>query len=712
MRGPEQIDAGQPEPLGATWDGVGTNVAVYAPAATAVELCVLGEHDSGPRPTEHRMRLHGPTDGVWHGWLRELRPGMRYGFRAHGAWDPWSGQRHNAAKLLLDPYAWAVDGQLRPDRAVLGHEGADDLTRSDADSSPFVPRSVVVDTGYDWQGDESPRTPWSETVVYELHVRGYTMRHPDVPPELRGTYAGLARPEVLEPLRDLGVTALELLPVQQHASELALLQRGLRNYWGYNPIAFGAPHADYSAAGSRGQQVREFRDLVRAAHQHGLEVILDVVYNHTAEAGEHGPTLSLRGLANETTYRLDYGRRYQDVTGCGNSLDLRHPPTLRLVMDTLRRWVVDFHVDGFRFDLATTLARTDSGFDPRSPFLSAVFQDPVLRQVKLIAEPWDLGPWGYQVGAFPPPWAEWNDRYRDGVRRFWLAGNRQHDTGGHPGVRDLAYRLSGSSDIYGERGRGPLTSVNFVTAHDGSTLNDLVTYERKHNEANGEDNRDGAEDNLAWNLGVEGVTDDPVISERRRRLRAAVLGTLLVSTGVPMLTAGDEQGRTQLGNNNAYCQDNEVSWVSWDLDADEQSLRAMVRQFLSLRREHPVLRQSSFFTGRHPGDESLADVAWFGADGQLLQHESWFAHGTRVLQWWLAGDASDDVEDETLLVVVQGELEDREVTLPPPPWGRHYHLLADTSSVASPSLRVSSTVTGGEATTRPGLSVAVYRAER
>jgi glycogen operon protein len=576
---------GSRAPLGATWDGSGTNFALWSGSAESVDLCLFDDHG-----VEQRVPLEERTYGVWHGYLPQIAPGQRYGYRVGGPWFPEMGHRFNTAKLLLDPYALAVDGTVHLDDAIFGYPpGGDTTARDDRDSAPYVPRSVVVDPAFDWSGDTRPDVPWADTVLYELHVRGFTMRHPEVPAHLRGTYAGLAHPAVIEHLVSLGVTTVELLPVHQFFSEAALLRRRMPNYWGYSSAGFFAPHADYAAHGTRGQQVAEFKSMVRALHTAGLEVVLDVVYNHTCEGDELGPTLGFRGVDNACFYRLRGEGKHTDFTGCGNTLDLTSPDVLRLVMDSLRYWVTEMHVDGFRFDLAPALARARHEVDLDGPFMQAVHQDPVLSQVKLIAEPWDVGDGGYQVGRYPPPWTEWNDRYRDEVRDFWR---------GSGGVRQLAYRLSGSSDIYRDGTRPPFSSVNFITAHDGFTLRDLVSYDRKHNEANGEHNRDGTDNNRSWNCGVEGETDDPDVQALRQQQSRNLLATLLLSTGVPMLLRGDEMGRTQQGNNNAYCQDNEISWVDWALDDDRSALLAFTRRVLALRREHPVLRQRHFFDGR------------------------------------------------------------------------------------------------------------------
>ncbi|WP_274033466.1 glycogen debranching protein GlgX [Streptomyces sp. MMBL 11-1] len=677
---------GAPMPLGARFrvgpDGVaGTNFALWAGGAEAVELCLFDE-----RGTETRCPLTELTHEIWHGFVPGVRPGQRYGYRVHGRWDPWTGARWNAAKLLLDPYARAVDGTFTLPPEVYGHvrdwpdQQVADTVRDDRDSAPSVPKGVVVRDDDDWVEDRRPKTPWADSVIYELHVRGFTKLHPDIPPELRGTYAGLAHPAAVEHLTRLGVSAVELLPVHQFAHEDHLLRRGLRNHWGYNSIGYFAPHAGYSASGTAGQQVGEFKRMVHALHEAGIEVILDVVYNHTAEAGELGPMLSLRGIDNRGYYRLrDDPRRYADYTGCGNTLHVVQPQVLRLITDSLRYWVTEMGVDGFRFDLAAALARSMHDVDMLSPFLAVIAQDPVLRRVKLIAEPWDVGNGGYQVGAFPPLWTEWNDRYRDAVRDFWR--------GALPDVRDLGYRLTGSSDLYAWGGRRPYASVNFVTAHDGFTLRDLVSYEQKHNEANGEGNRDGTSDNRAWNCGAEGESDDPEINALRRRQLRNLLTTLLLSTGVPMLVAGDEMGRTQGGNNNAYCQDNETGWVDWSLleQPEWRELTELTARLLTLRRTHPVLRRRAFFSGRAQAPDGLRDLAWFARDGREMTEGDWYAPAA-TLGLYLSGrdipgrDArGEPVTDDSFLTVLHAGAEPTSFALPGAPWATRYALVLDTS---------------------------------
>ncbi|MFE0603849.1 glycogen debranching protein GlgX [Streptomyces sp. NPDC058892] len=706
---------GSSHPLGARFhqgpDGTaGTNFAVWAQGAEAVEVCLFDEDGA-----ETACVLTELTHEIWHGFVPGVRPGQRYGFRVHGRWDPWTGVRHNPAKLLLDPYARAVDGDFTLPPEVYGHvrdwpqQYIADTVRDDRDSAPFVPKGVVVQDDDDWADDVRPKTPWADSVIYELHVRGFTMRHPGVPEELRGTYAGLAHPAAVEHLVKLGVTAVELLPVHQFAHEDHLLRKGLRNYWGYNSVGYFAPHAGYSSSGTAGQQVGEFKRMVRALHAAGIEVILDVVYNHTAEAGELGPTLSLRGFDNRGYYRLQSDqRRYADYTGCGNTLHAGRPHVLRLITDSLRYWVTEMGVDGFRFDLAAALARSMHDVDMLSPFLAVIAQDPVLRRVKLIAEPWDVGSGGYQVGAFPPLWTEWNDRYRDAVRDFWR--------GALPDVRDLGYRLSGSSDLYAWGGRRPYASVNFVTAHDGFTLRDLVSYERKHNDANGEGGRDGTHDNRSWNGGVEGETDDARIGALRRRQLRNLLTTLLLSTGVPMLVAGDEFGRTQGGNNNAYCQDNETGWVDWSLleDPSWQSLLALTARLISLRHAHPVLRRRAFFSGRPQGADGLRDLAWFTPAGVEMTERDWYAPAA-ALGMYLSGrdipgrdQRGRQVTDDSFLVLLHAGDRAAAWVLPGSPWAEEYELVLDTSleeQAAVPGTRHRA----GESLTVPARSVLLLK---
>ncbi|QMU79104.1 glycogen debranching protein GlgX [Streptacidiphilus sp. PB12-B1b] len=706
------------QPLGARFhlgpDGrPGTNFALWAAGAEAVELCLFDEDGQ-----ESRHPLAEQHFQTWHGHLPGVLPGQRYGFRVHGRWDPWTGARWNPAKLLLDPYARAVDGGFVLHDAAYGHvrgwpeRDVADTVRDNRDSAPYAPKAVVVHDEDDWSDDRRPKTPWADTVLYELHVKGFTRRMPGVPEQLRGTYAGLAHPAAVAHLVRLGVTAVELLPVHQFADEEHLQQRGLSNYWGYNTIAFFAPHGGYAATGTRGQQVTEFKQMVRALHAAGIEVILDVVYNHTAEGGECGPTLSLRGIDNAGYYRLQpHNRRaYADYTGCGNTLDTTQPQVLRLVLDSLRYWVSEMGVDGFRFDLAAALARSPHEVSMVSPFLSAVSQDPLLSRVKLIAEPWDVGLGGYQVGNFPPLWTEWNDRYRDTVRDFWR--------GAKPDVRELGDRLAGSSDLYRRGGRRPYASVNFVTAHDGFTLRDLVSYNSKHNEDNGEDNRDGSNDNRSWNCGAEGETDSAPVNALRRRQLRNLTATLLLSTGVPMLVAGDEMGRTQGGNNNAYCQDNQVGWIDWSLRDDPRwrSLLQLTARLIRLRREHPVLRQRAFFSGRpvHPGG-GLRDLAWFNARGREMTEADWYAPGATLGMFLSGKEMSErdpmgrELSDESFLLVLHAHHRSTRFVLPGSPWAQEYETVVDTA-LEDQSRAPGTRSPAGQAVTVAGRSLLLLRA--
>ena len=667
---------GAPFPLGATWDGEGTNFALFSDGAEAVDVCLFDADG-----TEHRVTLDEHTDHVWHGYVPRVAPGQRYGFRCDGPFDPAWGARWNPSKLLTDPYARAITGDLVLDDAIFGYPpGRDDLVQDHRDSAPYVPRSVVVHDAFPWGEDRRPGTAWADTVIYELHVRGFTMRHPDVEPELRGTYCGLAHPAVIEHLTALGVTAVELMPVHHFVAEPSVLRRGLTNYWGYNSLGYFAPHAAYSSSGTEGQQVGEFKAMVRALHEAGIEVILDVVYNHTAEGDELGPTLAFRGIDNGAYYTLLDGdaRRYANYTGTGNTLNARNPFVLQLIMDSLRYWVTEMHVDGFRFDLAAALARSFHDVDKLSAFFDLVHQDPVIGRVKLIAEPWDLGEGGYQLGNFPPPWAEWNGRYRDTLRDFWRG--REHN------VAEVAYRLSGSSDLFRGDGRRPHSSINFVTSHDGFTLRDLVTYERKHNEANGEGNRDGDEHNRSWNCGVEGETDDAGVLQTRRRQQRNFLATLLLSAGVPMLTAGDEIARTQRGNNNPYCLDDETSWVDWDLDAEGVALRDFTRLLLALRRDNPVFRPRTFFLGQPAHGLGAKDIGWFTARGEELVDPDWTAPTSTIgmfldgAEIHARGPRGERVTGDSFLVWLHSGADPIEVTLPGPPWASSYDVVLDTGS--------------------------------
>ncbi len=671
----EPVWPGRPRPLGATWDGEGTNFAVFAEQADAVELCLFGEDG-----TERRLELPEVTAHTWHGYVPEVGPEQRYGYRVHGPYEPRRGLRCNPAKLLLDPYARAIEGVVDWDDVVFGYRvGGDDLVPDERDSAPHVPRSVVVHDGFPWGDDRQPGVPWSDTVIYEAHVRGFTMRHPDVPEHQRGSYAAMGSPAVVEHLVGLGVTTVELQPVHHFISEHAVVRRGLINYWGYNSIGYFAPEARYSSSGRRGQQVREFKAMVRNLHAAGIEVILDVVYNHTAEGDQLGPTLSFRGLDNRSYYRLrdDDPRFYTDFSGCGNALNVRHPQVLALIMDSLRYWVLEMHVDGFRFDLASALARGFHEVERLSAFFDLIHQDPVVSQVKLIAEPWDVGEGGYQVGNFPVLWTEWNGRYRDTIRDFWR--------GARTGVADLAYRLTGSSDLYQSDGRRPYASINFVTAHDGFALHDLVSYEHKRNQANGEGNRDGSDDNRSWNCGVEGPSGDPEVVALRERQKRNLLATLLLSSGVPMLLAGDEMGRTQQGNNNAYCQDNEISWVDWSLDERKVALLEHARALIALRNAHPVFRRRRFFQGQAIHGSGVKDIGWFTPDGAEMDDARWRAPDIATLGVFLNGEEIPDrsrrgerIVDDSFLLLLHGDAEERAFTLPGLPWAKEYELVFHT----------------------------------
>src|SRR5215467_5855166 len=634
-----RIWPGSPYPLGATWDGEGVNFALFSENATAVDLCLF-DRPNDPQET-HRIRIEECTDFVWHVYLPEVRPGQHYGYRVHGLYEPESGHRFNPAKVLYDPYAKAIAGTVDWSEALFGYRIGDpkaDLSFDDRDNAGSIPKCVVVDQAFTWGGDQLLRTAWDRTVIYELHVHGFTARHPDVPKELRGTYAGLATPAVIDHLQHLGVTAVELLPVHHFIRDKHLNDRGLTNYWGYNSIGFFAPEIRYATSPDRANHVWEFKTMAKALHNAGIEVILDVVYNHTGEGNHLGPTLSFRGIDNASYYRLVpmQPRYYLDYTGCGNTLNVRHPRLLQLIMDSLRYWVLEMHVDGFRFDLASTLARELHDVDRLSAFFDIIHQDPVLSQVKLIAEPWDLGEGGYQVGNFPPGWAEWNGRYRDAIRRYWKGDGGQ--------VAELAYRLSGSSDLYEVGGRRPFASVNFVTAHDGFTLADLVAYNGKHNEANGEDNRDGTDDNASWNCGAEGPGDDPVVNALRERRQRTFLATLLLSQGVPMLTGGDELGRSQHGNNNAYCQDNELSWHAWPLSRSAMRQLDFTCRVIRLRLNNPVFHRRLFFQGRRIHGSAVKDLSWFRPDGKEMTEDEWNNGFTRCLGLRLAGDDSEEMD--------------------------------------------------------------------
>jgi isoamylase len=674
-----QIWPGAAYPLGATWDGSGTNFALFSEVAERVQLCLFDGDD-----TETRLDLTEVDGFVWHCYLPSVGPGQRYAYRVWGPYDPKQGHRCNPAKLLLDPYGKAVAGSVRWDPALFDYQLGNPAQRNDADSAPFTPRNVVINPYFDWTGDRQPRTPYHQTVIYEAHVRGLTMQHPKVPPELRGTYSGLASPPVVDHLTKLGVTAIELMPVHQSVPEHELSERGLTNYWGYNTIGFFAPHNVYSSSAEPHGHVAEFKSMVKVLHEAGIEVILDVVYNHTAESGALGPTLSFRGIDNAAYYRLDDADPavYLDYTGCGNSLNVRHPHALQLIMDSLRYWILDMHVDGFRFDLAAALARELHEVDRLSAFFELVQQDPVVSQVKLIAEPWDVGAGGYQVGKFPPLWTEWNGKYRDTVRDFWR---------GQPATTgEFASRLSGSSDLYETSARRPVASVNFVTCHDGFTLADLVSYNGKHNEANGDGNTDGTDDNRSWNCGAEGPTDDQAITALRERQVRNFLVTLFCSQGVPMLLAGDELGRTQQGNNNAYCQDNEISWVDWEAADSSGDLFDFTCALIALRSEHPVFRRRRFFSGELAGASGteLRDISWLTAAGAEMTVEDWRS-GARSLAVLLNGDAitepdsrGEAITDQSFLLLFNAGDEPVTFALPDGDADAGWEVVADTADPA------------------------------
>ena len=661
-------------PLGAFYDGAGTNFSIFSEIADRVELCLFDEGG-----TETKFDLPEVTSFCWHGYLPNVGPGQRYGFRVHGPWKPEEGHRCNPAKLLLDPYARAIEGQARWNEAVFAYSFDNpDGPSNDIDSAAFMPKCVVTTPYFDWGNDRHPRTQWHETIIYEVHVKGFSINHTDIPDELRGTYAGLAHPKAIEYFTRLGVTAIELMPVHQFIQDSHLLERGLRNYWGYNSIGFLAPHDEYSAAGKNGQQVQEFKQMVKALHEAGIEVILDVVYNHTAEGNHLGPMLSLRGIDNAAYYRLmaDDRRHYMDYTGTGNSLNMRHPHVLQLIMDSLRYWILEMHVDGFRFDLASTLARELHDVDRLSAFFDIIQQDPMISQVKLIAEPWDIGEGGYQVGQFPPLWLEWNGKYRDCVRDYWRGEDQT--------LGEFAYRFTGSSDLYEMTGRKPYASINFVTAHDGFTLNDLVSYNDKHNEANGEESRDGESHNRSWNCGAEGPTEDPEVTKLRDRQKRNFLATLFLSQGIPMLLGGDEIGRSQGGNNNGYCQDNEISWFNWE--SADKDLLEFTRQLIQLRKEHPVFHRRRWFQGRPIHGAQVTDIGWFTPDGSEMTQEDWNGGFAKALGVFLNGEGiqspdarGERVVDESFYVLFNAHHEPLQFTLPKRDWGDEWVVVLDTA---------------------------------
>ena len=672
-----EVWPGKAYPLGATYDGSGTNFAVFSEVAEKVELCLFDTDG-----TETRITLPEVDGFVWHGFLPGVESGQRYGYRVHGPYDPAAGHRCNANKLLLDPYSKAIDGTFDWNQSLFGYNFGDPDSRNDDDSAAHMPKSVVINPFFDWGVDRPPQHEYADTVIYEAHVKGLTETHPDIPEQNRGTYAGIAHPAIIEHLTSLGVTALELMPVHHFANDSTLIAKGLSNYWGYNTIGFFAPDSKYTSSATPGNQVQEFKAMVRALHEANIEVILDVVYNHTAEGNHMGPTVSMRGIDNAAYYRLveDDKRYYMDYTGTGNSLNVGHPHSLQLIMDSLRYWVTEMHVDGFRFDLASTLAREFYDVDKLSTFFELVQQDPTVSQVKLIAEPWDVGPGGYQVGNFPPQWTEWNGKYRDTVRDFWR--------GEDASLGEFASRITGSADLYEHTARRPVASINFVTAHDGFTLADLVSYNEKHNEANGEDNNDGESHNRSWNCGVEGPTDDPEINELRGRQQRNFLTTLLLSQGVPMICHGDELGRTQQGNNNGYCQDNPLTWLDWE-NADE-GLLAFTAKVAALRAEHPVFRRRRFFTGRpvrQRGSVGLTDISWFRPDGSEMSDEDWDSGFGKSVAVYLNGQGIPGLDqrghrvvDDSFVICLSAHHEPIEFTLPPKEFGEQWRVVIDTAT--------------------------------
>ena len=671
------IYPGKPYPLGATWDGKGVNFALHSNGAEKVELCLFSEPFSAEQEI---VVMPETTHNVWHVYLPDVKPGQLYGYRVHGPYDPADGKRYNPAKLLLDPYAKAIGGTVHWSDALFGYElnqKEEDLKIDTTDSAPFIPKSVVIDQNFDWEGDRAPNIPYHQSVIYELHVKGFSQLHPDIPEEIRGTYKALAHPVIIDYLKDLGITAVELMPIHQFVADRHLVEKGLTNYWGYNSIGFFAPDCRYAATGNMGEQVTEFKEMVKALHKAGIEVILDVVYNHTAEGNHLGPTLSFKGIDNELYYRLmpDNKRYYKDYTGTGNTLNAQMPSALRLMMDSLRYWITEMHVDGFRFDLASTLARGLHEVDRLSSFFDIIHQDPVISQVKLIAEPWDIGDGGYQVGNFPPGWAEWNGKYRDCMRDYWR--------GAESGLGEFASRLVGSPDLYEGDARRPQASINFITAHDGFTLRDLVSYNEKHNEANGEDNKDGESHNRSWNCGVEGPTDDEAINMLRKKQQRNFLTTLFLSQGVPMLVAGDEMGRTQMGNNNCYCQDNELSWINWETADDD--LVQFTKKLIRYSRSQPVFSRRRWFQGQLIHESGAKDIAWFVPDGKEMTDDNWEHDFAKALSVYFNGrgihstDAyGGEITGDSFFVMFNAYHEDLEYRLPPKPYGKKWLKVIDT----------------------------------
>ncbi len=689
---------GKPYPLGATWDGEGVNFALFSENATAVELCLFDGPESDKE--SHRILVEERTDQVCHVYIPGLWPGQHYGYRVHGPYEPTDGHRFNPYKLLIDPYAKSIAGTVEWSDAMFGYQLGDpraDLSLDTRDNAGNIPKCVVVDQAFTWGGDSLLKTPWDKTVIYEVHVKGLTVRHPDVPDHMRGTYSALTTPAVIDHLLGLGVTAVELMPIQHFVRDKHLADGGLTNYWGYNTIGFFSPDIRYAVSPVRGRHVREFKTMVKTLHSAGIEVILDVVYNHTAEGNQLGPTLCFRGIDNASYYRLvdEDKRHYVDYTGCGNTLNVTHPRTLQLIMDSLRYWVTDMHVDGFRFDLASALARELHAVDRLSAFFDILHQDPILSQVKLIAEPWDVGEGGYQVGNFPVGWAEWNGKYRDTIRRYIKGDGGQ--------VAELAYRLTGSSDLYSMSGRRPYASINFITAHDGFTLRDLVSYDHKHNEANKEHNRDGTDDNASWNCGVEGPTHDAAVNQLRERQQRNFLTLLFLSQGVPMLCGGDEIGRTQEGNNNAYCQDNDISWFDWKLDHTQRHLLEFTQRLIAFRKRHPVLRRRRFFQGRHIRGSEVKDISWFKPDGKEMTDDDWNAGYSKSLTLRLAGDAMAETDekgraivDDTLLILINAHHAPLAFTLPAHRREVRWQPILDTSVSAGSEKLVTNLKGGGQ----------------
>ena len=705
--GGKPVWVGKPYPLGANWDGKGVNFAIFSENATSIELLLFDKPEA--KTPKERVGLEERSGDVWHAYLPDITPGQVYAYRVNGPYEPQRGFRFNPNKTLIDPYAKATVGSFNWSGALFGYRVGDpneDLSKDEQDSTEHVPKSVVIDPDFNWDDDTPPRTPLSETLIYEVHVKGCTVRHPGVEESKRGTYSGLASPKMIQHFKDIGVSALELLPVHEHVDSKSLVQMGLANYWGYNTIAYFAPQSSYSGSSLIGGQVREFKEMVKALHREGIEIILDVVYNHTGEGNQLGPTLSFRGIDNAAYYRLspENPRFYVDYTGTGNSLNVRHPRVIQLIMDSLRYWVEEMHIDGFRFDLASTLARELHEVDRLSTFFEVIAQDPVISRVKLIAEPWDLGKGGYQVGNFPTLWAEWNGKYRDTIRKFWRGDERQ--------VADLAYRLTGSSDLYQSGMRTPHASVNFVTCHDGFTLRDLVSYDQKHNEANKEENRDGTNENYSWNCGTEGETRDPAINKLRDRQMRNVLATLFLSQGVPMLLGGDEICRTQMGNNNGYCQDNETSWYDWKLDERKIAMLDFTRRAIHFMKQHPVLRRRRFFQGRKLFGSDVKDITWLQHDGTEMTEEAWQRSQVHTIGIVLAGDAIDEfnergerISDETLLILLNADPQPIPFVIP----GKEWRWKMVFNTYEDRPTHVDRLATGGEKVTLEERSVVVFQ---